>query len=446
MWTFIDKENYDDYINYYNLNEFYNELKLLETDNVIYLPRYFYKNYQNKNIKLYDGKESIESEKTKIKFTGKLRKNQEPVLNYLLKQYNINSQLNGILNIYPGAGKTIMSIYLASILGYKTCVIVDNTEILQQWVKAFYNFTDLTEKRIGIIQKNVFNVDRPVCIAMVQTLMSKIKSNPSKMFEIIDSGKFGLVIYDEVHSTSSSTQFAKSSLLFRTKNILGLSATPFHSGFHEILMKNTIGDIIYELKEYELKPIYKLIYYDSGINAAEYNRKMYYFKDHVRKKAFYNSIIIQSEKYFKIIVENTKVLLKQGHTIIILAFTKNQVKMISEHLDKEGIKNRMYYGDDKRELDKENEKVIVVTYSFCGKGFDFEKLSALIFGCSLAGQKSLIQTIGRILRECKNKLQPIVIDLIDMAFASLFIPEVKMKKNVVTNEFDCEIEEISYEK
>jgi len=75
-----------------------------------------------------------------------------------------------------------------------------------------------------------------------------------KNFGLIDSAKIGLVIYDEVHNTSSSSKFAKASLLFRTKNFLGFIGDTIQSGIAEILMKNTIGEIIYETKHYELKP------------------------------------------------------------------------------------------------------------------------------------------------------------------------------------------------
>jgi superfamily II DNA or RNA helicase len=124
---------------------------------------------------------------------------------------------------------------------------------------------------------------------------------------------------------------------------------------------------------------------------------------------------------------------------MILCFTKQQVKMISEKLESIGIENRRYYGDEKEDVDKDNVKVLVVTYSFAGKGFDFAQLSSLILATNLAGRKSLIQVIGRVLRKHDDKLAPVVDDLIDLAFPSMFIPDVKSKKQIVKNEFDCRI-------
>ena len=58
-----------------------------------------------------------------------------------------------------------------------------------------------------------------------------------------------------------------------------------------------------------------------------------------------------------------------------------------------------------------------------------------------------IQTSGRILRKVNiedyKKKSPIVDDLIDVGFPSIFIPDLKAKKKVMKEEFNCEIIDIS---
>jgi len=231
-------------------------------------------------------------------------------------------------------------------------------------------------------------------------------------------------------------------LLFRTKNFLGLSATPFQSGIAEILMKNTIGEIIYETKHYELKPTYILNHYDSGL-TSKYAFILGKMPDYIKRKAFYNSIIVKSQNYLDIIVKLIKKRLKEGHIILVLCFTKAQVKLISERLDKENIEHRRFYGDEKTEIDKNNVNVLIGTYAYIGKGFDFQQLSSLILATNLAGRKSLVQVVGRILREGdKNKKPPVVDDLIDRGFPSLFLPDMKAKRAVIKGEFNCEIIDI----
>jgi superfamily II DNA or RNA helicase len=341
--------------------------------------------------------------------------------------------------------KTVVSTYIAAKLGMKTCIIIDNENLLNQWVESFLKFTDLTAEEIGLIKGKHFITDRPVVIATVQTLLSKIKTDMHKNFQLMDAAGFGLIIYDEVHNTSSSSKYAKASLLFRTANFLGLSATPFQSGVAEILMKNTIGKIVYETKHYDLKPTYVLNYYDSKL-SGKYSYVLGKMPDYIKRKAFYNSIIIKSTEYLKIIMELTKQRLQEGHTVLILVFTKAQIKLVSDGLEAANIDHRRFYGDEKDALDKNNIKVVVATYSYAGKGFDFEQLSSLILGTNLAGKKSLIQVIGRILRASTGtniKKSPVVDDLIDLGFPSLFLPDVKNKKAVISSEFDCQIIDVN---
>ena len=448
MWTYIRKEHVDEYLHQHSkLNDMFNQICLLETQDACFLPRLMVVNYPSENLIQYNGKKIVEAETASFRFKGTLRPNQIPIVKSVFDYYQKNGIVNGIVKARPGIGKTVMAVYISSKMGLKTCIVVDNSNLMEQWIKAIYDFTDLTENDIGIIKQKLTVTNKPVTVAMCQSLLSKLKGNIKSAFEFVDESRFGLVFYDEVHSTSASENYAKASLLFRTRNIIGLSATPFQTGAQEILMKNTIGNIIYETNEYEIKPRYFLVYYDSGLGNKEttpggkdYSKMLMRSGDFIRRKAMYNKIIIQSETYLRLISTYTKNLVSKDHRVIIICFTKKQVQIISERLTQLGVENRRYYGEE-RELDKETDTVLVVTYSFCGKGFDFKQLSALIYATPLAGKKSIIQTTGRILREADGKRQPIVVDLVDMAFPFISLKDVKIKVPVIQNEFQIPIEE-----
>jgi superfamily II DNA or RNA helicase len=258
-----------------------------------------------------------------------------------------------------------MSVYLASQLKIRTLIIVDKQELMKQWIKAFLEFTDLTVDDIGIVQQKNFGVDRPVIIAMGQTLQSYLKKGIKEAFKLFDKNRIGFVIYDEVHTTSSAPVFSKISLLFRTRNILGLSATPFHTGLSEILMKNTIGEIIYETKNYDLRPEYHLVYYKSNLDS----KKLYLLSkitDFLQRKALYNKFIVESQNYVDLITAQSKKMRDLGHRIIIICFTKAQVMKISDELTNKGLENTRFFGDE-RDIDY-TENILVATYSFAGKG------------------------------------------------------------------------------
>jgi len=442
LWTYIKKELYQNFINqYYEFNDFSEELILLETDDAYFLPRLFTKNYPSTYLTEFTGKQEnfVPSKIKDIEFKGELRSEQIPIITELAEFYQKNGCLSGIVKARPGLGKSVLTAYIASELKIKTLIVVDNQNLMKQWIQTFLDFTNITIEDIGIIQKKAFGVDKPIIIAMAQTLLRKVKGKIQENFKIIDKAGIGLVVYDEVHATSSAPIFSKVSLLFRTKNVLGLSATPFQTGLAEVLMLNTVGNIISDSKNYDMKPEYRLLHYKSNLDG----KKIYVMNklsDYLQKKSFYNKVIIGSESYKNLIVNQTRDMLKLGHRIMILCFTKIQVTTLSDLLTERGIENKKFYGDE-RDISY-NEKVLVATYSYAGKGFDYKELSCLILACPLAGKKSLIQVIGRILRLDSDKVSPVVIDLADLSVPSFTIPEIRMKKKVVSDEFDCKIVEI----
>jgi len=441
MWTYIDKTNKENFIRQHNnLKEYFNDLCLLETEKNYFFPRYLNISYPSQFLLHTEGVKKFNIIKTQYNFTGQLRDDQKPICDLVLNIFNKNKQVNGIIKARPGLGKTVLSIYLAAKMGIKTCIVVDNTNLVEQWIKAITEFTDLGADHIGLIQQNLFEINKPICISMVQTLQSKIKTNFQNIFNKIDDAGFGLVIFDEVHKSSSAPQFSKSTLLFRTKNIIGLSATPFNYGVHDILMKRTIGQILYETKKYDLTPKYYFVYYNSGLKGKEIN-SLNYIRDLNMKRGIYNKLLSTSKIYPEIIYNYTKRLLKKKHRIIIICSTQKQVETVSDVLTANNVVNRKFYGKE-REIDKENDQVVVATYSYAGAGFDFKELSALILACPLAGKKSIIQVIGRILRTCENKKEAIVLDLVDIAVPNFSLPMVKKKKKIINDEFTCKTFEI----
>ena len=464
MWCYIHNEDVDNYLKQYFpgfKDEDRDIFKIYQNNTITFLPKFFLYNYPSNKLIEYYGKNNLDSEKINVKCNVKLRPLQKKAVEVVLNQYRKDQSFNGILKLYPGAGKTVLSIYILAQFGLKTCIIVDTEDLKRQWIKEIIQFTDLTENDIGIIHRNIFLTNKPICITLVQTLLSKLKNNFDQSFKLIDSARFGTVIYDEVHSVSSSEKYAKASLFFRSKNIIGLSATPFANGVAEVLMKNTVGDIKYETKDYKLIPKYYMIYYYSNVDSDTTGKVVKSGKNKgndvtvltainrcpelFMKKAIYTKYILEKKNYQILITKYTKALLNINHVVMIICNTKKQVIKISEVLEENGIENRRYYGDE-QEIEKDTDNVLVVTYKFCGKGFNMPRISALIYASSFSGKTSMIQTIGRILRDYKDKKQPVVIDLIDKSCNQLFASEIPRKIKILENEFDgCEIVHVDQE-
>ncbi len=356
MWSVINKKDFSKFIDKYpELSEEQSLYKLYETDDKIFVPRFFYKNYPSKFINLYNPQPYIEN--TNLEFNGEPRDNQRPLIHTILSTYDRDHYINGIIKCYCGFGKTACSIYLATKLGMKTLFVVDKESLHKQWVQEISKFTGLIPENIGVIKGNLFLVeDKPFVVTTVQTLISKIKRSPKEMYEKMKAAGFGLVIYDECHNTSASEQYAKSSILMSAPNIIGLSATPFKPGGQDILMKNVIGEILYDEANYKSVPEITFHLYHSGLE--KYSKRMS-FLDFIGAKAFYNKIIIDSKKYMDLISKFVKEDMKDNHKTIVICWTEKQLQAISARLTQDGIEHRQFYGK-KREF-SHDDKVLVVT-------------------------------------------------------------------------------------
>lgn len=444
MWTMLSNSNIESFFNQYSqLSIFSNELILHKGNEFVFLPRYFTYNFPSPSLTFYTDKTWTPiTVDIKMKDGFQLRPKQIGICKTVNNIIESGELCGGIIKARPGAGKTIMAVNIAAVSKRKTLIIVDNTNLLTQWKDAIINFTNVTEDEIGIIQGSKFTVTEKTqfTICLVQTLMSKAKLGMKEFYEKIKNCGFDLVFFDECHQTTCGPKYATASLFINTKNIFGLSATPFADNLHALLMDNALGKIIARDEDYDLIPDINFIKFDSGL-TGKYGKMLNYSGDMIKKRAVYVSKLSESKAYTNAGISMTKSLLELGHKVIIIVFTVELVKHFHNELLKIGIESRQFYSQQ-REIDKVNDKVIIATYKYAGAGFDMPSLSAAILATPLSGRKSLIQVIGRIVREHPDKLNPVVCSLIDTGFNGMFSSEIPKIKSILSAEFKCKFNDI----
>lgn len=435
MWSILPKKDIPDFISRYPQLEGHLEFIMLqEVGDLVFFPRYFYYNFPHPSLRFHKDP-SWKAYQCSSNFNGELRDMQKSLISPIIKKINDPNSIGGILKARPGAGKTVMGVYLGCATNKKTLIILDNSKLFEQWSESVLKFTNNTN--VGTIQGSVFDTDHDFVIAMVQTLVSKSKRDLKNYYSQIKSSGFDLILFDECHETSSGPKYAKSSLFLNTKNIIGLSATPFAHGLHKILMANTIGPIISESNEYEIVPEINIVKYDSGL-SYKYTSYIMSLSDMMMRRARYNKIILKSEKYMEILQTLNRELYADNHRTINVLMTKEQVNSISGFLENNGIPNIQFYSQQPK-VDKKNDKVLVATYKYSGKGFDYSELSSCIIATPLSGQKSLIQVIGRVLRTCKNKKKAKVYILVETGFGGFFASFIPKIIKIVEKEFKCHV-------
>ena len=443
MWSVIENDKVQAFFEYFpDLYEYKNEIILYSNDKYSFVPRYFYKKHPMFCKLLTDEHFKPKPLDTNIVFKKQLRYAQQKAIDKLKIIYNNNGSINGIIKAIPGFGKTVLSTYIMTLFNTTTLVLIDNEKLMEQWKNCILEYTNIEEDDIGIIQGTICPTNKKIYLSMVQTLLSKIKSDLKNYYKYFRNLGINLIFVDECHKSLSGRQYVKSSLLFNTPNIIGLSATPFPSEINKILLFNTIGDIIYDNSTYDLKPQYILYKYSSGL-GEKYQKQIDYLNtiDFTKGRGKYNNIIVNSESYKKAVLD-----ICQRHPnekIIIICFTKQQVIDISKYLSDNNIKNIQFYSGQK-EVDKVNDRVLVATYKYASHGFDYKELAVLIIATPLSGKTSMIQITGRIVRESTGKTNVYVYDLIDLDFSSSLFNErvINQKISIMSKEFSCEIKHV----
>lgn len=438
--TVIRIKDFNDYLyEHKELQEYADDIVLYENPKkgIIILPSLFYHRYPSPLLKQIIPTHIPRT--IDIEFTGTLRDEQKEIVNKVISMDNPR----GIIHAKPGIGKTVIAIYLACHFKFASIFMIDNSKLLEQWKNEILKFTTCTEDDIGILSAyNKLPENKKLYIGMVQTFLSRIRKDISTFYQEIKKLGIGLVVYDECHKTTAGVRYSKSSIVFDTDLILGLSATPYTKGVRKILLENSIGKVIVGNTNYDLVPEINFIHYKSDI-SDQIVRKITSSTDMNRAKSVYNSEIHNSRRYLNLILKLVKQIISDpDRRLIVICWTIQQVETIYRILEANGIPAKMFYSK-KNKIDKTTDKILIATYQYASHGFDYKELTDIILASPFTGKTSMVQCIGRILRSMEGKSQPRVYDIIDYKAKFIFNPEIK--KSILKSEFKCSFRNLYFD-
>ena len=376
----------------------------MESPNSLYLPRF----YAHDNFGSPDKNKIDEGLDIDINFKGSLRKEQIPIID-LYKKACLEKG-GGLISLKCGGGKTVLALYIISMLKKKTIVIVHKDFLMTQWRDRITEF--LPNARIGKIQQNTIDIEnKDIVLAMVQSLSQK-EYDPNVF------SSFGLAIFDECHHLGAEV-FSKSMAKVASKYMLGLSATPDRKDGLRKVFEWYIGPMVYSSKsdkniDYIETRIYEYMnddYQYSKIDKIHTKngpkpcmpRMINNISDCIHRNLFINDLI--------------KTEYNIGRKILVLGdrreYLNRTEKWIRENIDP-NIVGQYVGGMKPSELrDSQEKDIILGTYSMASEGMDIPKLNTIV----LASPKSdVVQSVGRILREKADvrKFHPLIIDFSDI--------------------------------
>lgn len=304
----------------------------------------------------------------------------------------------GIIKAPTGTGKTVMALWIMSMLGYKTLVIVPTEYLIGQWKERISQFIGVPEHEIGICRQNVCDYKgKSIVIGMIHSL-AKTGKYPTEFYN-----EFGLVIVDEVHKLSAPT-FSQSLPQFWSKYRLGLSATPRRKDGLENVFIFHIGKVCNTKVLEAIKPNVVILKY----NNSSTDHLGCVYGGNLSLGRYFNRVAKVEHRNLTI-ARVVKALRTKGYDVLVLSDRIAQLATLNSMLQKDGINDiGIFTGSKKSGLDR---PTILATYGSAGLGADIPRLSAVVFATP---RVDVEQPMGRVLRETKDKPQ-IVVDIIDTA-------------------------------
>lgn len=310
---------------------------------------------------------------------------------------------DGILNLSPGKGKTILALHKMARLKVPTLIVVNTGPLMYQWKKFIEEFIEC--KDVGFIGDGEFDWEHDVVIALIHSLYNK---KLPRGF----SDHFGFMIVDEGHHLGG-IEFGKIGPICKGARLL-LSATYKRADGREDIYKQYFGPIIYSDRGFDLKPKIKIVELDTRLEAEEIHPETQISLIGTNKRAnLQRAEIIR--KY------------SPGRKSIMVSTRVDQLKALHELFPGSVLITRDSVPKEERLPLIRRSKMSFIIDQFGVEGLDDDALDTLFILLPLPVTKStrpdgttsllgneLTQVMGRILREHPNKKEPLVIIFDDL--------------------------------
>jgi superfamily II DNA or RNA helicase len=322
--------------------------------------------------------------KSKFIFTGELRPEQEEVKEEALRYLNKVGSI--MISAYPGFGKTIGAIKLASIISLEAMVITKGNVLLEQWKESIHSFSP--DAKVQILNAKS-DIEEGMNFYIVNAI--NVCKLPGKFLK-----RIGCLIIDEAHQVVSKI-LSQSLMYICPRYLIGLTATPYRSDGLDILLylyfgKNTI---FRKLKRkhiaYKVYTPYKPEIKKMGNGRIDWNSVLEsQANNEQRNEDIIRLVIFLNDRNF-----------------LIMCKRVNQANYFVNRLKEEGESVTSLIGSQKK-YDK-SSRILVGIIAKVGVGFDNKSVNTLILAADV--EEYFIQYLGRCLRTLDTV--PWIFDFVD---------------------------------
>ncbi|WP_243292154.1 DEAD/DEAH box helicase [Bacillus sp. FJAT-47783] len=343
-----------------------------------------------------------EGQQIKVEFNGQLTAQQHEALSQLVEHHT------GVLSATTGFGKTVTAAALIANRNINTLIIVNRTQLIEQWVNQLSTFLNIPIKEIGQIGGGKKKITGNIDVTTIQSLNYK-----GQLKSFIT--QYGQIIVDECHHVSAYS-FEQVLKQVRAKYVYGLTATPIRKdGLHPIIYMQC-GPIRYKVNakaQAKVRPFVHRLFtrYTDFQSDQEDIQKLY--KEMANNKK-------RNEQLFDDVLSN----LEEGRSPLILTERIEHIKTIQQMFQGFAkniivLSGNMTKKERKQQLERlatipdRTERLVIATGKYIGEGFDDARLDTLFLAMPISWKGTLQQYVGRIHRNHANKQEVRVYDYVD---------------------------------
>lgn len=339
----------------------------------------------------WENRSALDEDRCKTTFELDSKLNQIQMCQMTLD--SLQNTGGGILNLRTGGGKTVCAIHMITVLRKKTCILVHNTRLMQQWIERLGTLAPdlrcvaLKGRGFSKITQQQLHEDVDVAVLMLQSLRTK----SGDQWQYLYDGLFPTVVVDECHHIASPT-YADCLQRFDCEFTLGLSATWDKRS-------DGLGQMVSFLLGSVCKP-------QEGPQFPNSTAHLYTYESTARAKrpregpnelAQWITAVSRDQLRTELMVEMVVNLdTKVDEKILVFTGRREHALDIAHRLRSRGISAIACLPNNNKVVDDFKEfRAIVATPQFLGEGFDLPGIGDIVLATPFG---DIRQLIGRGLR------------------------------------------------
>ncbi len=332
-----------------------------------------------------------------LSFTGELRDYQSKAVQ------EIRQHGSGLLQAPCGSGKTVMLSALLAEVGQRSMVLCHTVDLARQLRTELSKWLD---RPVGLLGGGVDDLTGEVDVSTVQSLYSDDRRSSL-------ADRYGLIALDECHHAPARC-FSQVVQSFSAAYRYGLTATPERSDGLTPLLQAVIGPTRAVVPPEALEGA------GVRVRASLLWRRGVEVDVPADKWTLLLSKLGDDTGRAAILADITEDLLRDGHTVLVLVPRVSAISLLGEELSLRGINALGISGKTKKadrprilEAVRSGGVKVLVAVNVADEGLDLPELSALVLAAPSRSPAKAEQRVGRILRPCAGKPDPVLVDVVD---------------------------------